>query len=141
MRTAIVVALLVVGLTAVPALAGDGQVPQGRLKALGLSGARVMSDTQALRIRGMSSSAQVTGLSLSSSVVFDPETGSVDTKTNSFFTRNTSHNGGLHNSSKAAGIGGTGSFSNLSININNGDYKFNGTASGVGGFFGFGFAR
>jgi len=129
MRTAIVVALLV-GLTAVPALAGDGQVPQGRLKALGLSGAQVMSDSQAMDIRGMSSSARATGLSLTAVALFDPETGSSVFDVQSFGTKSTAENGGLNNSSSASGFGVTGAFKGLDIG------RFNATAFSIGGFFG-----
>ena len=129
MRTAIVVGLLV-GLSAVPALAGDGNVSQGRLKALGLSGARVMSDAQAMEIRGMSSSARATGLSVTAVVLFDPDTGSSVMDIQTFGTKSTAENGGLNNSSTASGFGVTGAYKSLNVG------RFDATAFSIGGYFG-----
>ena len=49
--------------TAVPAVAGDRQVPQSTLRALGLGGMKVASDAQGMQVRGRQS-VSVKGTSL-----------------------------------------------------------------------------
>jgi hypothetical protein len=46
--------ICVIGLSAAPALAGDGHVSHHSLAKMGLSGMRVMSDGQGMQIRGTS---------------------------------------------------------------------------------------
>ena len=50
MRNALV--LVVVVLLAAPALAGDGNVPQGTLSSLGLGDMQSVSDTEGMQVRG-----------------------------------------------------------------------------------------
>jgi hypothetical protein len=47
-------AACVLALTAAPAIAGDGQVPQNSLTKMGLSGMKVMPDQEGMRVRGTS---------------------------------------------------------------------------------------
>ena len=51
MKVALATAVLVV-LVAVPALAGDGNVPQSTLASLGLGGMQKMSDDDGMQVRG-----------------------------------------------------------------------------------------
>lgn len=86
---------------AAPALAGDGQVAQSDLAAVGLGQMSVLSDAQGMQVRGMSSSAEATGLLLGSGVLFDPSTGSSATASFSLFARGTAENAGLNQPSTA----------------------------------------
>ena len=53
----------VLALVASPALAGDGNVSPSTLKSLGLGGMKVVSDTEGMKVRGMSSNAATGGTS------------------------------------------------------------------------------
>jgi hypothetical protein len=64
MKNALSCTAVIVVLCAAPALAGDGQVSSNQLAKLGLGGMKVMTDTQGMQVRGMSSNTQSDGLSL-----------------------------------------------------------------------------
>ena len=60
---------------AAPAFAADGNVPQGTLSALGLSGMQVMSDADGMQVRGKCSSfGMVKGTSLIVGQLLTPDT-------------------------------------------------------------------
>jgi hypothetical protein len=60
-----IAALALLALVAVPAFAGEGNVPPATLSSLGLGDLEVMSDTQGMEVRGQASSfAAVRGSSL-----------------------------------------------------------------------------
>lgn len=96
-----VLMVLAVLALASPALAGDGQVSRSDLAAVGLGQMSVISDVQGMQVRGMSSSAEATGLLLGSGVLFDPSTGSSATAAFSLFSRGTAENAGLNQPSTA----------------------------------------
>ena len=54
MKSALALVVVMV-LFAAPAFAGDGNVPQEALSALGLGGMQVVSDAEGMQVRGMSS--------------------------------------------------------------------------------------
>lgn len=68
-------------LIASPALAGDGNVSPSTLKTLGLGGMKVVSDTEGMKVRGMSSSAAAGGLSFAAAVAIDGVTFAVAANT------------------------------------------------------------
>ncbi len=95
----VLAAVVVMG--AIPAFAGDGNVPQATLSALGLGGMQVVSDAEGMQVRGMSSSVQATSLSLFSAVLFDPFSGGNFTFAGADFNRATDENAGLNATSSA----------------------------------------
>ncbi len=60
-------------LVAVPAFAGEGNVSNSTLSALGLGGLEVMSDTDGMKVRGMSSNAFAFGASSLFAQLSDPQ--------------------------------------------------------------------
>jgi hypothetical protein len=95
----VVAAVVVLG--AIPAFAGDGNVPQATLSALGLGNMQVVSDAEGMQVRGTSSSVQATSLSLFSAVLFDPFSGANFTFAGADFSRATDENAGLNATSSA----------------------------------------
>jgi opacity protein-like surface antigen len=74
MRHALALAV-VVALCAAAALAGDGNVSQGTLSALGLGGMQTMSDAEGMQVRGMASSfGMAKGTSLILGQLLTPDT-------------------------------------------------------------------
>jgi hypothetical protein len=70
-----VLALVVVALLAAPAFAGDGNVSPGTLSSLGLGDMQVVSDSQAIQVRGRASSfGMVKGTSLIFGQLLTPDT-------------------------------------------------------------------
>ncbi len=59
-------------LAAAPAFAGEGNVSSSTLSALGLGGMEVMSDTDGMKVRGMSSNASAFGASSLFAQLSDP---------------------------------------------------------------------
>jgi hypothetical protein len=55
--------VVLVALVAVPAVAGDGQVPPSTLRALGLGGMQVVPDAQGMQVRGKLAFVSVRGSS------------------------------------------------------------------------------
>ena len=96
-----VVVALVLALGAIPAFAGDGNVPQATLSALGLDGMQVVSDTQGMQVRGMSSNAQASSLSFVSAFLFDPVTAANFSFNAADWARATDENAGCNASSSA----------------------------------------
>jgi len=101
MKNVVALAVLMV-LVAAPALAGDGNVPQATLSALGLGGMQVVSDAQGMQVRGMSSNAQATSVSFFSAFLFDPFSGSNFAFVGADFGRATDENAGLNATSSAS---------------------------------------
>ncbi len=65
MKSFVMLVAVLAALTAAPAVADDGQVPQGTLRALGLGGIQVVSDSQGMQVRGRQSAfVSVSGTSL-----------------------------------------------------------------------------
>ena len=93
--------VVLLALVAVPALAEEGNVPQATLSSLGLGGMQVMSDTDGMQVRGLSSNAQATSLSLFSAFLFDPNTGVNFSFNGADFGRATDENAGLNAASSA----------------------------------------
>ena len=111
MRSVVAALVVLLVVAAAPVFAADGNVPDATLSSLGLGGMQVMSDAQGMQVRGMSSSANATGLLLLSGSLFDPETGSNSLGTFSLFARGTAENAGLNEASNADaelddGVGG-----------------------------------
>jgi hypothetical protein len=97
---AVVVAVVLV-LGAIPAFAGDGYVPQATLSALGLGGMEVVSDSEGMQVRGMSSNAAASSLSFINAFLFDPTTAANFTFNAADWARATDENAGLNASSSA----------------------------------------
>ena len=91
----------VVVLGAIPAFAGDGNVPQATLSALGLGGMQAVSDAEGMQVRGMSSNALATSLSVFNAVLFDPFSGGNFTFASADFSRGTDENAGFNATSSA----------------------------------------
>ena len=92
---------VVLALVASPAFAQDGSVSQDTLAALGLGDMQVMSDEQGMKVRGMSSNAQSTGLAAFSMLLANPLTGDVIQLGGSNFARGTAENAGVQVASAA----------------------------------------
>lgn len=131
----VVAALVVLLVVAAPAFAGEGNVPQATLSSLGLGGMQVLSDAQGMQVRGMSSSANGSGLLLLSGSLFDPETGSNSLGTFALFGRATAENAGENIASNAdVGLSDSSGAPNLMAGISgalttavNGNPAFDGT--------------
>ena len=76
MKYALSLAAILASLSAVPALAADGNVPRFTLDVFGLVGLETMSSEDGMQVRGMSGNAASMGLSLVTGVLFDPDTNS-----------------------------------------------------------------
>ena len=98
-KTLAILALSV--LVAAPALAEDGRVSQSDLASLGLAGMEVVSDDAGMQVRGMSSNAWATSMTLFNMVMFDPNTGSNFNANFSDFARSSDENAGLNAASSA----------------------------------------
>lgn len=137
MKNLLTLAAVLVALVAAPALAGDGQVAQKDLSALGLGQLSVMSDAQGLQVRGMSSNSQSTSLLLVSGLLFDPVTGSDTRGSLALFSRGTAENAGLSpaSNSQAISSGGFGATLNTVVGINqafDGAFDIGGTGVTIG---------
>lgn len=93
-------AAIVLGLTAMPAMADDS-VPQSTLKSLGLGQMKVISDAEGMQIRGMSSFAASTNVGTSSGTLLDPLTGSNVTWSSARWSASGATNGGPNVSSSS----------------------------------------
>jgi hypothetical protein len=120
MKNVLVVAVSVfLVLAAIPAFAEDGNVPQATLSSLGLDGMQVVSDQEGLEVRGMSSNAQATSLSLINVVLFDPVTAANFQFNVADFGRATDENAGLNATSSAHADSMAGIIPiNISIDVN-----------------------
>ena len=117
---------LMLGLLTLTASAEDGAVPKSTLSSLGLGQMQVISDVAGMEVRGKSSSATATSLSLFSAVLFDPISGSSVTATGSSFDMATDQNAGLNVVSSATVTTGVGiSASPLTLTVGG----FTGTVS------------
>lgn len=126
----LVLASLVLALSAVPALADNGAVPQSTLQSVGLGQMQVLSDAEGMQIRGMSSFAASTNVGVSSGTLLDPLTGSSTTWSSARWSASGAANGGSNTSSSSISGG---------INVGGGALftpVFQGF--GIGGSFGFG---
>ena len=74
MRYAFCLAALLAALSAVPAFAGNGHVPQSTLAVLGLPDMEILSDEEGMQVRGQGGSAATMGLSLVMGLLIDPAT-------------------------------------------------------------------
>jgi hypothetical protein len=74
MRYALSIIVMLSFLYAAPVLADDGHVSQSTLSVLGLGGLEVVSDAEAMQVRGMSGNAWTQGLSIVSGLLIDPNT-------------------------------------------------------------------
>jgi hypothetical protein len=75
MKASLMLAAAVVALAAAPALAGERQVPQSTLRAIGLGGIQVVDDTQGMQVRGRQSAfVLVRGTSLIFGQLLTPDT-------------------------------------------------------------------
>ncbi len=123
MKNALVPVLAVfLAFVAVPAFAGDGQVPQATLRALGLGGIQVASDAEGMQVRGLSSSAASSGMTAFSMAVVDPLTASTFLFAGANFSRATEENAGLNTTSNATANTATGLAVPINININAGAF-------------------
>lgn len=107
------VAILAIALVS-PAVAGDGYVPKSTLNALGLSGMEQLSDVAGLQVRGLSSNAKASGMSLVYGALVDPHTGSFVAGNAVDFSKATAENAGLNPLSQA----GQNHISNLGLSLN-----------------------
>ena len=117
MKNALALVVAVVVLVAMPALAEDGNVPQATLSALGLSGMHVVSDSEGMGVRGMSSTAQATSLSYVSVNLFDPATGASLSFVSVDYSRATDENAGL-NATSSAEASTTAGIDSIAVDIN-----------------------
>ena len=124
------VAILTVAFVS-PAMAGDGHVPKSTLNALGLSGMEQLSDAAGLQVRGLSSNAKASGMSLVFGALVDPHTGSFVAGNSVDFSKATAENAGLNSLSQAA----QNHISNLglSLNVITGTSSFSGVIIGGAG--------
>jgi hypothetical protein len=74
MRYAFCLAALFAALSAVPAFAENGNVPQPTLEALGLADMDILSDEEGMTIRGSGGSAATMGISLVVGLIIEPST-------------------------------------------------------------------
>ena len=75
MKSLMMLFAVLVAFAAVPAVAGDRQVPQSTLKALGLGSMQVASDAQGMQVRGRQSAVvSVKGTSLIFGQLLTPDT-------------------------------------------------------------------
>ena len=77
MKSLLTLMILVAAMVAAPAMAEDGNVSDSTLSSLGLGGMELLSDTDGMSVRGMASAGAGTGVSITSFIVFDPDTGGV----------------------------------------------------------------
>jgi len=101
MRSVVAALVVLLVVAAAPVFAADGNVPDATLSSLGLGGMQVLSDAQGMQVRGMSSSANGSGLLLLSGSLFDPETGSSSLGSFALWGRGTAENAGLNEASDA----------------------------------------
>lgn len=102
MRSALAMGLaLLLVLVAVPAWAGDGNVPQATLASLGLGDMQTVSDAAGMQVRGMSSNARAASFGLVSAFLFDPNTGAQFVFGQNAFSSATDENAGLNATSSA----------------------------------------
>ena len=75
MKAFVILVAALVALSAAPAVADDGQVPQSTLRAMGLGRMQVVSDAQGMQVRGrQSASVSVRGTSLIFGQLLTPDT-------------------------------------------------------------------
>ena len=117
--------------TASSAFAGDGFVPKSTLNALGLGGMERLSDEAGLEVRGMSSNAKASGMSLVFGTLIDPHTGSFVSGSSVDFSKATAENAGLNPLSTAAQ--NHASSLGLSLNVITGTSSFSGVIVGGAG--------
>ena len=134
MKSALALVVVMV-LFAAPAFAGDGNVPQEALSALGLGGMQVVSDAEGMQVRGMSSSTHGSYLFVFSGLLHDPETHSEDSGFGVVFAFQSATNGGVNDRSQFEfdlGTDGVGIMGDLDVTVS----SFTGTFSvGAGGFW------
>jgi hypothetical protein len=143
------VAVVFAVLVAAPVLAGDGQVSQKDLAALGLGKLQSMSDSQGMAVRGLSSNAASGGQSLLfAQLSFTDANGTqfvLGADVNVSAT--SAENAGLNASSTALHSQGSGVIISLGPIVNLAGLQFLGSATGQGGqttlpgFAGNGFAQ
>jgi len=136
MKTACQVYFTVVVLLASSVWADDGKVSNSTLAALGLGQMEIMSDTEGLQVRGMSSNAGAFGASLSAAQMADPRTpGNFLVITDANGSRGTDENAGLNITSLAT-QGPQGSALNGTLDIQAGNpaiQSFLGTLTSMAG--------
>jgi len=137
-KTLAMVALSV--LVAAPALADDGKVSQSQLASLGLGGMEVVSDDAGMQVRGMSSNAWATSMTLFNMVLFDPNSGANFNANFADGARTTDENAGLNASSSAtattqvanpAPFTSTITFNGITWSANISAFTFGGMAQGT----------
>jgi hypothetical protein len=121
MKMSLVVGAILMALVAVPALAGDGKVPQSVLQSLGLSGLQEMSDSDGMQVRGMSAEAFAFGASSLFAQLSDPSNpGNFVTATDINGGRGSDENAGL-SADALATQGPQGSSLAVSLDIQSGN--------------------
>ena len=134
MRTLLTTAaLLAMGFA--PAMAEDGHVSHQTPSAIGLRGMQVVSDTEGMQVRGMSSNAWSSGASTISAQLFDPATGGFASATTANGAGSSAENAGLVAFSNASHSQGSGINPALNLNIVTLGSNFSGAVVGqIGGF-------
>ena len=102
MSRAVIFTMLLSGLLVVPASAGDRNVPQSTLDALGLGGIQVVSDEAGMQLRGMSASSRTAAVSAFSVTIVDPFSGSTTTQSGGQSSVGTDENAGLNATASAS---------------------------------------
>ena len=74
MRTFLTLAVILTLVSAVPAVAEDGHVPQTTLERLGLGDMQVVADDAGMKVRGKTGLAAAMGRSVISGVLLSPDT-------------------------------------------------------------------
>jgi hypothetical protein len=95
MRYALSIIVILSLMGTAPALADDGHVSPNTLSALGLGGMEVVSDAEAMQVRGLSGNAWTQGLSIVMGILIDPNTKSYVWGTDVNYAHASAENAGL----------------------------------------------
>ena len=131
MKNCFTLMALVAAMVAAPLNAEDGNVSAATLSSLGLGGMELLSDTDGLAVRGMSSTAEATSMSYASFLVFDPNSGASFTGQAADFATSNAQNSGLNIASQVAASSAAG-HSSFNTSIANGTDTFTASFSVFG---------
>ena len=133
---------VLVWLSAAPAFAGEGHVPQSPLRSLGLAGMEIVSDAEGMQVRGMSGCARVMGISMVAGLVIEPSTKSFVFGSDANFVKANAENAGCRMRAEAYKQHQSFVELQLTIDMVNGPYShYEGTLFGGSGGSGFAWAR
>ena len=132
MRNVVALAVaVIVALSAIPAFAEDGDVPQATLSELGFGGAEVVSDAEGMQVRGLSSFVEVSGASLLFGQLFDSFSHNFVAASSGDWYRAMAENAGSHVMSCVNGSQGSAIM--FELDIQSMGYDFHGMFAGAAG--------